>query len=205
MRSYIGYTALYGGSFDPPHVGHQMACLVLLSLFEVKQVWMLPVFQHPLGKPLTNFAHRVAMCRKLLLPFGQHAVVSSLEKTLGENRTYEVVLRLQKRFPKRRFCLAVGADVLAEAPKWHRYRDLEKLLPIVVLGRATYVTASPLVEIPNISSSEVRERLLGGQAISGLVPASVAAYITEHQLYVQHPKITQASCPDIVSTVTRSL
>ena len=43
--------AIFGGSFDPPHVGHQMACLYVLATAPVEEVWFVPVYRHAFGKP----------------------------------------------------------------------------------------------------------------------------------------------------------
>ena len=63
-----GHTAIYGGSFDPPHMGHQLACLYVLEALAAEAVWLMPCFVHPFGKALSSFEHRFAMCEKLARP-----------------------------------------------------------------------------------------------------------------------------------------
>jgi len=55
--------ALFGGSFDPPHVGHLLAAAYVLATEPVDELWLVPVFEHPLGKkPAAPFEHRVELC-----------------------------------------------------------------------------------------------------------------------------------------------
>ena len=54
--------ALFGGSFDPPHVGHLLAAAYVLATEPVDELWLVPVFEHPLGKkPAAPFEHRVEL------------------------------------------------------------------------------------------------------------------------------------------------
>ena len=58
--------ALFGGSFDPPHVGHLLAAAYVLATEPVDELWLVPVFEHPLGKkPAAPFEHRVELCERL--------------------------------------------------------------------------------------------------------------------------------------------
>lgn len=183
------HTVLLGGSFNPPHMGHHMACLYLLDALQSQEVWLVPVFCHPFGKTLETFEHRAAMCRMLTSTFGNRVQVSMVEKTRGlSGRTYDTVLHLQKQFPDRRFALAIGADILKETQSWYRFDDLKNVLPITILGRQGYAHPDPnLVQLPEISSSCVRKRLKQQKTIEGLVPARVAQYIVEQGLYGCNP------------------
>ena len=60
--------ALFGGSFNPPHIGHQMACLYVLETSSCKELWMVPTFRHPFDKALAPFEDRFEMCRRASLP-----------------------------------------------------------------------------------------------------------------------------------------
>ncbi|MEZ4270680.1 MAG: nicotinate (nicotinamide) nucleotide adenylyltransferase [Myxococcota bacterium] len=179
-----GQTVIYGGSFNPPHMGHQMALLYLLEGLGADTIWLLPTDKHPFGKNLTHFDHRCAMCKLLAKPFGERVVVQNLEKTVGDGHTITIVEHLQKQYPSRRFALAVGADILKETHAWHRWQDIVERVLIVVLGREGYkeLEQTPLT-LPAISSSEVRQRILASRSLAGLVPKTIITYISEHQLY----------------------
>lgn len=180
-----GYTVVYGGSFNPPHVGHQMTCLYLLEALGAEAVWLMPVYRHPFNKALAPFAARVAMCQCLGAPFAERVQVSQVESEPGmTGRTFDTLTTLLMRFPERRFALAVGTDILQEAPNWYRWTELEKLVPLVVLARPGYPDArGSAVAMPEVSSTEIRRRLAAGESIAGTVPLAVAQLIHDAALY----------------------
>ncbi len=183
--SLAGHTVLYGGSFNPPHVSHQMACLYLLEARRADAVWVLPAFAHPFGKPLAPFDDRLAMCRLLAEPFGARVVVSDVERQVGDGRTYVTLTRLIADHPGRRFALAVGADILGEAQKWHRWADIERLVRLEIIGRQGYDSAGrAVIDLPALSSTELRARVQRRESLEGLVPAGVADYIARAGLYL---------------------
>src|SRR5207247_5992811 len=105
----------YGGSFNPPHMGHQMAVLYLLQALNAEAVWIVPANVHPFGKVLASFEHRVAMCRVLAAPFGERVEVSTVEsEPTSTGKNYDTLVQLKQAHAARRFALAVGSDVLAE-------------------------------------------------------------------------------------------
>lgn len=180
--------ALYGGSFDPPHVGHVMAVAYALGRPGVDQVWLVPTFRHAFGKPLTTFEHRLAMCRLAMAPFAADRVrVSEVEAGLGgTSRTIDTVQHLLAAHPGLRIDLVVGADIFRESAAWKRFDDLRRLCGFIVLGRQGYpppedVATSP--PLPDVSSTTIRDRVRRGEDVAALVPAPVAAYVAEHGLY----------------------
>ena len=77
--------ALLGGSFNPPHVGHLLAAHVVRALEPVDQVWFVPAAHHPFGKPLIDFAHRLAMCELMCRDASGWLAASDVEGSLGGN------------------------------------------------------------------------------------------------------------------------
>jgi nicotinate-nucleotide adenylyltransferase len=174
--------ALFGGSFDPPHVGHQMACLYVLATEPVDEVWLVPVHEHAFGKPLSPFSRRVEMCRLALEPFGPRARVSEVEGEMGGvSRTADTVRHLMRQRPGDRFALVIGADVLRERAAWYEVESLDRLVRYIVLGRAGY--EGGLLDIPDVSSTEVRRRIAAGEPCDHLVARPVLDYIRERGLY----------------------
>jgi nicotinate-nucleotide adenylyltransferase len=180
-----GCTVIYGGSFNPPHMGHQMACLYLLEALGAAAVWLMPAARHPFGKELVPFEHRVAMCQIVARAFGERAQVVEIEAQRGASgRTYDSLAALRQQHPGVRFGLAVGSDILSETPAWHRWDDITDLVPVVVLARAGFPEpeATP-VALPMLASRDLRRLLRERESIEGLVPSGVAAYIERHNLY----------------------
>ena len=179
-----GQTVVYGGSFNPPHMGHQMACLYLIEALGADAVWMLPAWVHPFGKALEAFEHRLQMCRLLAEPFGERVRISEVEREVDSGgRTFDTLRHLIAGEPTRRFALAVGTDILEETHAWHRWDDIQKMVEIVVIGRQGFETPPGGLALPEVSSSEIRALLARGEPIRGMVPASVADYVAAHQLY----------------------
>jgi nicotinate-nucleotide adenylyltransferase len=177
--------ALLGGSFNPPHVGHQMFCLWALSTGRAEQVWLLPTFSHAFGKRLVAFTERVKMCELALGLFDSSRVrVCTIESELERpNRTLNTVQALHARFPHYHFSLLVGADILDQKSSWYRFDELERLVEIVVVGRAGRPSPAVEISLPEVSSSEVRRRLRAGAPVADLVPDAVLAHIRQQGLY----------------------
>lgn len=176
---------LIGGSFNPPHVAHGMMVYWLLSTRRVDEVWLVPCYRHPLGKDLAPFEHRHQMCQLICQQFLPDMVVSSrVEADLGgESRTLYTIQHLLHELPEHQFHLVVGSDILQEKAEWYRYDEIERLVPILVVGREGYPLPEDAVVLPNISSSSIRRKLQRGEDVSALVPAAVLDHIQMHGLY----------------------
>lgn len=183
-----GHTVVYGGSFDPPHVCHQMSCLYLLEALGAAEVWLIPSFSHPFGKSLSDFDTRLAMCELLVEPLKPRLQVSAVERELGgAGRTFDTLTHLRSAHPQRRFALAVGSDIVGETHRWYRWKDIEAAFPVVVVGRAGYPHPQSPVELPAVASRALRQKAQRGESLEGLVPARVAQYIAAHGLYRDVP------------------
>jgi nicotinate-nucleotide adenylyltransferase len=176
--------ALFGGSFNPPHVGHQLLALYVLETAEVDELWFVPCWKHPFDKDLEAFAHRLRMTTLAAAALGPRAHVSDFESKLGgeKSRTLLTVRGLQAQFPQHEFRLVIGADLEPELPSWYGAEELRRSVQLIVVGRGGYPGHFP-VSMPMVSSSEIRNRLHAGNSVQGMVCASVLAYIREHDLY----------------------
>jgi nicotinate-nucleotide adenylyltransferase len=188
--------ALFGGSFNPPHVGHLLAAAYVRAVGGVDAVWLMPAHRHPFGKKLVPFDDRVALCEALASHFTEVEVTRVEEEVPGEGRTIHTVEHLRQRYPNTRFALIVGTDILSETHKWFEFDRLVTLVDLIVLGRSGHKvevrpTTGPLagatylwdVPMPEVSSTEVRARLLANRPVDHLVPASVLKLIHERKLY----------------------
>ena len=175
--------ALYGGSFNPPHVAHQLAALYVLETHDVDELWLVPCFKHPFEKALESFEDRLEMCTRAAAALGPRARVDDCERRLGgESRTLRTVSVLEAEHPGTEFALIVGADLLRELPSWHGAEELQRLVRFIVVGRSGF-EGGVGPAMPAISSSEVRERLRTGDSVEALLPRSVLDYVRERKLY----------------------
>jgi nicotinate-nucleotide adenylyltransferase len=180
--------AVYGGSFNPPHVGHAMVVAWLLWTGKVDAVWIVPVFHHAFegqqDKRLAPFDARLSWCQALagqLDPAGLGRVVAlDVERTLPvPSFTIDTLLHLSDLHPGVDLIPVVGADVVPQLPRWRRWSELKERFPPLVVGRPGHPVPPGAVLFPEVSSSEVRRRLLAGEAVDHLVPVGVLARIRQ--------------------------
>lgn len=184
--------ALFGGSFNPPHVAHQLVALYVLETQPVDELWFVPTYAHPFGKLLVTYEHRIAMCELAAAPLGPRVRTSRAEAELAgrpgfvASHTLDLVDHLAAQGHQLR--LVVGTDILGDAAKWHRWDDVVARAPLIVVGRAGHPLPSGSLEtgvtMPEISATHVRDLLAHGASdVTGLVPRDVLRYIAQHNLY----------------------
>jgi nicotinate-nucleotide adenylyltransferase len=182
--------AVFGGSFDPPHVGHVLLATYALSE-GVDQVIVAPTFAHAFGKVLSDFDHRLAMCELAFEPL-RRVEVSPIERELGgESRTLRLVRELATRHPDARLRLLIGSDILHERARWKSFDEIVALAPLLVCGRSGH--APPADELadeladgplmPEVSSTRIRTALARGESVAGWVPLAVRDYVAKQGLY----------------------
>jgi nicotinate-nucleotide adenylyltransferase len=177
--------AIYGGSFNPPHLAHQLAITVVLATARprVDELWMIPAFQHPFDKLLAPFADRARLCELAAAPFGPRVRVSRIEQELGgASFTLRTMKALMARHADVDFALVIGADLVAERQRWLGWTELSQLVRFIVVGRQGEAETGGIA-LPPISSTEVRRRIAHGRSVDDLVAADVADYIAERGLY----------------------
>ncbi|MFO0613981.1 MAG: nicotinate-nicotinamide nucleotide adenylyltransferase [Polyangiaceae bacterium] len=184
--------AIFGGSFNPPHVGHVLLTAWVLALEPVDRVVVVPVFHHPFAKDLAPFEHRFAMC-ELAFAGIRGVSVSTIERDLGgDSLTLRTLQRFAADSPTWRMRLVIGSDVVADLDKWHRWDLVEKLAPPLVVPRAGAGTPPGKAVLPEVSSTDVRahfrDRDAGG--LRRMVPRRVVEYALAHDLYA--PRVAKA-------------
>jgi nicotinate-nucleotide adenylyltransferase len=186
--------ALFGGSFNPPHVGHQLLALYVLETAAVDELWFVPTFQHPFHKALETFEDRRAMCERAVEGLGPRARVSDVEARLGgASLTLRTVRRLMEEHPEHTFSLVIGSDLVKETDSWHGIAELRRLVPFIVVQRGGHPSTpagahtSAAVTMPQISSREIRAALAAGEAMTAWISRRVLDYIAGKRLYGTGP------------------
>jgi len=168
--------ALFGGSFDPPHVGHLLAAAYVLATEPVDELWLVPVFAHPFGKRLEgSYAHRVELCGRLAQELPRTRV-SRAEEESGQARTVDLLEYLHGKHPGTRWALVLGTDLNAERPQWKNFARIAELARIITVQREGYPEPGarrPEPALPEVSSTQVRALLRAGADASHLVPRGV--------------------------------
>lgn len=169
---------LLGGSFNPPHLGHADICKYVLDRDLCDRVWIIPCFTHPFGKPMAPFGARLTMCRFAFQDFGEKVWVSDVEKALGGvSHTVKTIEHLRAKNPNKIFSLIMGADVSREKEQWREFERIRDLVNIIEIPRG------PNGPIMDISSTEIRRLIKGGESYGNYVVIPVAVYIVTHALY----------------------
>jgi nicotinate-nucleotide adenylyltransferase len=178
--------AVFGGSFNPPHVAHVLAVTYVLSVHDVDEVVVVPAFQHPFAKSLAPYEDRVQMC-ELAMGWIPRVSVSRVEEELGgESRTLRTLEHLKEKDPDRSLRLVMGADLMIESPKWHGFDKIKELAPPIVLGRVGVPLASaPPAFLPEVSSTAVRAHIAAGrwEEVAPYLPRAVLEHVRARKLY----------------------
>lgn len=130
---------LMGGSFNPAHGGHRFVALQALRALNLDEVWWLVSPGNPLKEAagdMAPYAARVDSARAV----ARHAPirVSTVEAKLGTRYTVDLLEKLPRLYPKRRFVWIMGADNLGGFHRWKRWRDIARAVPIAVVARPGY-------------------------------------------------------------------
>jgi nicotinate-nucleotide adenylyltransferase len=181
------HVALFGGSFNPPHMGHALAAQWVLQTQDVDALWLMPCFQHPFDKQLVSYDLRLQMCEALCRDLGPRIRIETIERELGgPSRTFDTIAALRSKYPEHRFSLVIGTDLLRETDAWHRAEELKRTVGFIIVQRSG--AGEPggeggTLAIPAVSSTEVRARIQAGLGVASLVPRSVLAIVAASGLY----------------------
>lgn len=195
---------LYGGTFDPIHLGHLILAESCREACELDRVWFVVTATPPhKSGERTSVEHRLEMAR--IATAGNSAFeVSEIEAGgSGPHYSFQTLERLVEERPGDDLFFLIGADSLADLPTWRRPERIAELATIVVVNRPGIdpealsrppdlgPRARPLrfVSVPpiGISSTEIRRRHARGRSIRYQVTRGVEAYIQEHRLYPADP------------------
>jgi nicotinate-nucleotide adenylyltransferase len=185
---------LFGGSFDPVHLGHLLAAQAAVEELGLDRLYFIPAAQSPF-KPENQPAPAPARLQLLRLALAgkMNCEIDDQEiQRSGVSYTIETVRDYVKRFPRAELFYLIGADHAAKLNAWRAAGELAKLAEFVALPRPGGTTAAfpqpfrgrTLKGFPlAVSSSEIRVRVKVGLPIELLVPPAVAEAIRATKLY----------------------
>jgi nicotinate-nucleotide adenylyltransferase len=191
------HRGVFGGSFDPPHVGHVGVAAAASAALDLDVVHLIPTYQQPFKHEShgANGEQRAEMVR-LAIADSERLIVDQREiRRGGTSYTVDTLEELRRVFPADELTLLVGADTAVDMPSWYRAERLPELANIVVLTRpGAKIPSHPMfqrsVNVPafDVSATEIRERAGRGESLAGLVAEPVEAYIVANRLYQQETK-----------------
>ena len=189
---------VFGGTFDPPHVGHLLAAVDAHEALGLDRLLFVPAASQPLkvGRVTASAEDRLAMTTLLVQDDPRFGVDRVEIDRGGLSYMVDTLATLAGRLPGARLHLLVGADVLHSFAKWREPERVAQLAELVVLEREPQGgEEGPLDVGPaagarrlatrrvDVSSTEVRGRVRAGQSIRGFVPEAVASFIERARLY----------------------
>jgi nicotinate-nucleotide adenylyltransferase len=193
---------LFGGTFDPPHLGHLILAAESQAQLHLDRVlWLLTAHPpHKAGQPITPLQHRLAMLQRMLSDNPTFALSDVEIRRPGPHYAADTLALLRPEYPTAQLIYLIGSDSLGDLPRWHRPHDvlsgcdalgvmrrpgtrfdldaLESALP-GLRAKVRFVEA-PLLEI---ASSAIRQRIRSGGHFRYYLPAAVYQYIQSHNLY----------------------
>ena len=195
-----------GGTFDPIHIGHLVAASEALHVFDLDRVMFVPTGQ-PWQKDLYSDAEDRYMMTLLGTTSHARFVASRMEiDRLGPTYTVDTMQSLRDFYGANvELFFILGADALLKLGMWHRIDGLADLADFIAVTRPGFDLATfesrpdwPRIhELPvpgiDVSSSDIRARVMQGKPIEYLVPRAVETYIEEHRLYVSGDDQTRRS------------
>jgi len=183
--------ALFGGSFDPFHIGHFLVAQKVAEDFKPNRIVFLPCAHSPLKRstPVASDAVRL-QCLRLGLRGFRWAEVSDWEiRQKGASYSVNTVRRWKHLFPKMEIDWILGSDQWAQIREWRDYRELGKMVRFLVFPRPDVPRPIPGLRMKaislriDLSASEIRERLKRGLAIKGMVFSEVEKIIRKTRSY----------------------
>jgi nicotinate-nucleotide adenylyltransferase len=191
---------LYGGTFDPVHLGHLILAEQCREACGLDRVWLIATGSPP-HKPggRTPVGHRLEMVRIAIAGHSAFAASDIEAKRPGPHYSVETLEAIRRDHQDDELFFLIGADSLADLPTWREPERIARLATIVVVNRPGLEEVDPgrlpdfgpgshplaWVSIPpvGIASSDLRRRLAEGRSIRYMVPRGVEAYIEAHGLY----------------------
>ena len=197
---------IYGGTFNPIHLGHMAAAKFAIEYLKLDKLYLVPVGIPPhkeLAEGTPAPRHRQAMAELAGQALGEHVEVLDLElRRQGKSYTTDTVRAIQKQHPKDHLYLLMGTDMFLTFQNWRHPEEIAKRCTLCAFGRSeadTEALFAPqraylhekysadvvtivLPEIVDISSTQLREKLCRGDGNQFLLPA-VYGYILVHHLY----------------------
>jgi nicotinate-nucleotide adenylyltransferase len=184
---------LFGGTFDPPHVGHLIVAQDVLSALRLDRVVFVPAAQppHKRRSDLTPADIRLAMLRAALAGDDRFEIDDLELHRAGPSYTVDTLRLYRGRLPDATLHLLVGADQFAEFETWHLADVIRSLAVLCVLARggpgAVGGEGEGVVHVPvtriDLSSTAIRRRVGAGESIRYLVPVAVERIIRGRGLY----------------------
>lgn len=175
---------IYGGTFDPIHLGHLHVITQLIEKGLVDQLLVIPAGEPLLREhaPVASAQQRRTMCQ-LALSDLKPEVASKVQVNpievlrMGPSYAIDTVEAVKQNYPDDTIALVIGQDAAEKLEQWHRIAELRSMVEFIVIGRPGYQGDGIDIGALNVAATTIREGL------SADLSSSVASFIRENNLY----------------------
>jgi nicotinate-nucleotide adenylyltransferase len=187
---------VFGGTFDPPHVGHLLLASDAREALRLDRLIFVPAATQPFKvttPPVASPADRLEMVRLAVADDANYTIDDTEIGRKGLSFTVDTLEHLSKKTPGAELFLLLGEDALAGIDGWRSIERIRELATVAVMRRSgserptvaavTDGVTTVSTRRVDVSSTEVRERLRAGKSIKGFVPESVERFIEARGLY----------------------
>ena len=200
----MGFTAIFGGTFNPFHIGHYEMLSALQEDESIDKILIMPdkIPPHKVCDFMADDETRIEMCRIAASDFSKAEVCLIEFERTGKSYTFDTVNLLKEKHPNENFVFVCGGDMLVYFPKWYKYEELMKLIPFIAFRRSDtdnylfdnsvvtfrnmgmYITVNEKI-IPAISSTEIRNDFNKNK---DLIPEKIYQFLLVRGVYVEQRK-----------------
>jgi len=176
---------IFGGTFDPPHIGHYAIAEKVILTGLCDYVCWLPVKVHAFDKNPTAFKYRSEMVN-LLIVNRNDMFVSEAELLVDNSQyTHNVLRYLAELYTGYNLRFIVGADQHKLIHKWNNFDEIRRIAPPIWVSRGTTVIPEPTIIIDiSTSSTLIRNKIKLGEDVSNFIHEKVYTFIKENGLYL---------------------
>jgi nicotinate-nucleotide adenylyltransferase len=186
---------IFGGTFDPPHKGHIAIAEAAMKQLSLDTIFFMPAYlpPHKLQHYSMTAKHRLTMV-KLAVARNKDFKFTTIElQRRGISYTVDTLKDFRGRFPNAALILIIGADNLEQFQSWRSPKTILQIASLAVYKRRGFnqsmknhnIAFQPIKgQLLQVSSTEIRKRLMKGLTVSKLIPRSIEGYIKRHSLYL---------------------
>ena len=185
----------FGGTFDPPHLGHLALAKLAIEKAELDKLFLCPAYSAPLRTEPALFSamDRLRMIEEICKLDQKMDIWDEEIKLERSQFTFDTIVEFKKHFPDHQIFLLLGADQFSRLDQWYKPQDLSKLVHYLVFARnAEDMPAPPLEhmvvsfienDLIDISSTDIRDKLRNQVFPDKLLPIEVANYLKQKNLF----------------------
>ena len=192
MTRRVGF---FGGTFDPPHLGHLALAKLAIEKAELDKLFLCPAYSAPLRTEPALFSamDRLRMIEEICKLDQKMDIWDEEVKIARSPFTFDTIVEFKKHFPDHQIFLLLGVDQFSRLDQWYKPQDLSKLVHYLVFARNAEEMPAPLLEnmavtfmendLIDISSTDIRDKLRNQVFPDKLLPIEVANYLKQKNLF----------------------